>query len=71
MTFQGNIVCFEYADTARTGGCFAVWRRGLNCFDFYSTNNAATRLERDRGTTWDARAWEEGIAKDCTADLIS
>jgi len=70
MTFQGNVVCFDYGDPTRSGGCFTVWRRGTNCFDFYSTNNIATRLQRDRGTAWDARAWEEGKARDCTADLI-
>lgn len=70
MTFQGNVVCFTYSDPSRSGGCFNVWRRGANCFDFYSTNNIATRLQRDRGTAWDARAWEEGKPRDCTADLI-
>ncbi|MEN0041228.1 MAG: hypothetical protein AAF764_07800 [Pseudomonadota bacterium] len=71
MTFEGSAICFKYNDPERTGGCFIVWRRGLNCFDFYSTNNASSRLDRDRGERWDARGWEEGVAKDCTAALIS
>ncbi|WP_198008661.1 hypothetical protein [Ahrensia sp. R2A130] len=70
MTFQGNVICFDYGDPTRSGGCFNVWQRGANCFDFYSTGNIATRLQRDRGTAWDARAWEEGKTRDCTADLI-
>ena len=28
------------------GGCFEIWKRGANCFDFYSTRSSASWYER-------------------------
>ncbi|MFD0916722.1 hypothetical protein ACFQ14_09910 [Pseudahrensia aquimaris] len=75
MEFQGNQLCFKYTSGAdMSGGCFEVWKRGRNCFDFYGSSETGTEAsytQKVRGLGWDARGWSEGTAKDCVADLIS
>ena len=40
MEFRGSLLCFEYPHRPDLdGGCFEVWKRGNNCFDFYSTRS--------------------------------
>lgn len=76
MKLQGSNICFEYApDTGFTGGCFEVWKRGANCFDFYSTTvdgfAAATASQKHFGQAWSARAWYPDRKSTCTTDQIS
>ena len=75
MEFKGNHLCFRYqSGSEMSGGCFEVWKRGRNCFDFYGVSGSGTDAsytQKVRGLGWDARGWSEGTAKDCVADLIS
>lgn len=71
VRFLGAGVCFTYADTALSGGCFEVWRRGRRCFDFYGDNVTATLGDRRFGRGWTARAWLPGGREDCRSDLLS
>jgi len=57
-----------------SGGCFEVWKRGANCFDFYSTNAdqpAASLDQRRFGRGWDARAWYADQKSTCLSEEIS
>ena len=66
------LVCFSYPDTFG-GGCFEVWRRSLNCFDFYGADERgafASPRQRRSGTGWTARAWDESRPSTCRSDLI-
>ena len=71
MTLNGNILCFIYLADKQTGGCFEVWRRGLNCFDFYSASGDASLDQRRFGRGWDARAWYVGKPSTCLSEHIS
>lgn len=72
MDFQGSNLCFEYPNrTDLEGGCFEIWKRGQNCFDFYSTNSVASLEERRWGRAWMARAWISNQPSTCKSDLIS
>ena len=75
MTLKGNILCFSYNATADvSGGCFEVWKRGPNCFDFYSknTDSPSANLDQKRfGRGWDARAWYADQQSTCLSEEIS
>ncbi|MEM9732453.1 MAG: hypothetical protein AAF903_03080 [Pseudomonadota bacterium] len=74
MRLQGRNLCFSYPGTAQTGGCFEVWKRGPNCFDFYAVTNGSTntRLDDRRfGRSWSARGWIEGRTATCVTEQIS
>ncbi|MEL7230325.1 MAG: hypothetical protein AAGK38_10510 [Pseudomonadota bacterium] len=74
MTFEGRNLCFAYPGTTQTGGCFEVWKRGTNCFDFYAIDNGTTntRLDDRRfGRSWSARGWLEGKPATCVTEQIS
>lgn len=74
MRFEGDVLCFRYGEKQLTGGCFEIWRRGTNCFDFYSVSAAgpnASLTQRRHGEGWDARAWIDGQPGTCSSDQIS
>ena len=73
MRFEGNLICFTYDDTM-SGGCFEVWRRSANCFDFYGTGEGiadATLAQRREGTGWTARGWRKDAPSTCVGDKIA
>ena len=74
MRFDGSNLCFTYA-SGFSGGCFEVWRRSDNCFDFYAIADdgsvTATTRQRQEGQGWTARAWFEGRKSTCIADQIA
>ena len=74
ITFRSGRMCFSYAD-GFSGGCFEVWRRSFNCFDFYSTNTdgtiGATPNQRRNGIAWTARAWRSDTPSTCVSDQIA
>ncbi len=72
MTLNGNTLCFTYQWTPElTGGCFEVWKRGQNCFDFYGTPVSATLDQMRFGRGWSARAWIENQPSTCLSEEIS
>lgn len=74
MRFEGDHLCFDYGKQELNGGCFEVWQRGANCFDFYAVNSAgppASLTQKRFGRGWDARAWKDGLANSCQTDQIS
>ena len=72
MKLNGNILCFDYPDDPdQSGGCFEVWKRGPNCFDFYSSSASANLDQRRFGRAWDARAWISGKTSTCLSEEIS
>ena len=74
VTFRRGRICFAYANEF-TGGCFEVWRRSFNCFDFYSENDdgtlGATAMQRRNGIAWTARAWRADQPSTCVSDQIA
>ena len=71
MEFRGSILCFEYPYRPDLqGGCFEIWKRGANCFDFYSTESAVSFNDRRLGRNWMARAWISDVPSTCKSDLI-
>ena len=74
MHFEGTRLCFTYDPQDMTGGCFEVWPRGQNCFDFYARveGSLPARLEDKRfGRGWDARAWIDGVPSTCETERVS
>ncbi len=72
VTIRDDVMCFTYPDAGTIdGGCFAVERRGENCFDFYATDTTATPFQRHNGLGWTARAWRNNRASTCEAAAIS
>ncbi|MGI9355581.1 MAG: hypothetical protein ACR2PF_10535 [Rhizobiaceae bacterium] len=74
MHFEGKRLCFTYDPREMIGGCFEIWPRGKNCFDFYARNENGlpARLEDKRfGRAWDARAWIDGEPATCQTEHIS
>ncbi len=74
MHFEGQRLCFTYDPKEMTGGCFEVWPRGANCFDFYARHEGGlpARLEDKRfGRGWDARAWIDGKPPTCETEHVS
>lgn len=74
MRFDGSHLCFTYA-SGFSGGCFEVWRRSANCFDFYAIADdgtvTATARQRLEGQGWTARAWFENERSTCIGDQIA
>ena len=73
MHFEGHVLCFTYPDAEDfSGGCFEVWQRGSNCFDFYGQGVGvdASYLQKSRGQGWSARAWIVDRPSTCTSELI-
>ena len=71
MKLTGNILCFTYSANEAAGGCFEVWKRGPNCFDFYSPKGGATLNQRQFGQNWDARGWYANQPPTCVSEQIS
>jgi len=71
MSLNGNILCFTYADNDQSGGCFEVWKRGPNCFDFYSPTSDASLDQRRFGRAWQARGWDADQPSTCLSEEIS
>ena len=76
MWFLPRQVCFRYGEASDfSGGCFEVWRRGANCFDFYGTGfgsgTSASLLQKEQGAAWTARAWMAGRPSTCNAQPIA
>jgi len=74
MHFEGKRLCFTYDPKDMIGGCFEIWPRGKNCFDFYARGEESlpARLDDKRfGRGWDARAWIDGEPATCETEHIS
>ncbi len=74
MHLEGRRLCFTYNPTDMTGGCFEIWPRGSNCFDFYARQEGGlpASLEDKRfGRGWDARAWIDGKPSTCETVHVS
>lgn len=74
VRFEGNLMCFTYAGEALSGGCFEVWRRSDNCFDFYGATEgvaSASLRQRREGTGWTARTWRRDAPSTCVGDQIA
>ena len=74
MRFEGNLMCFAYEGEDLSGGCFEVWRRSSNCFDFYGTDDGvagASLQQRRAGTGWTARTWRQDAPSTCVGDQIA
>lgn len=74
MRLEGTSLCFTYPGTEQSGGCFEVWKRGPNCFDFYAMvgSTTGTRLDDRRfGRGWSARGWIAGQTATCVTEQIS
>ncbi len=62
-------LCTLYA-TGVEGGCFMVFRRSTNCFDFYAVDPSsgmplASEAERAAQSGWSARGWSMDKASTC------
>lgn len=75
MSFKGDTMCFAYPDEGRmSGGCFIVWQRSENCYDFYAAQNGqayAGYFARSLGVDWDARVWRQNAPSTCPVTPIS
>ncbi len=75
MSFKGDTFCFVYPDNPQmSGGCFVVWQRSDNCYDFYATLDGqafAGFLARSLGADWDARVWRQDARSTCPVTPIS
>jgi hypothetical protein len=72
VAFRNNLLCFTYPDSALLpGGCFEVWKRGANCFDFYGASDPVSLKQRQWGQAWQARAWIVGQTGTCPGEPIS
>ncbi len=71
MTLTGNVLCFSYDTEKDSGGCFEIWKRSPNCFDFYGARSDASLDQRNFGKAWDARGWYSGQPSTCTSEQIS
>jgi len=66
MRFEGDALCFSYPQSNKWfGGCFQVWKRGNNCFDFYSVQSNVSLFDRRFGRAWQARAWRTDAVATC------
>lgn len=72
VTINGGVICFDYPKSPeQVGGCFEVWKRGPNCFDFYATGSDASMDQRRFGRGWSARGWDESRPSTCLSEEIS
>lgn len=73
-SFQGNRICFRYREEPTAGGCFEVFKRSRNCYDFYSITLEgpnATPFQKQIGVAWDARAWRTTEPSTCVSIGVS
>lgn len=70
-TINGPIICFTYEREPLQGGCFEVWRRSDNCFDFYASDSDASLDDRRFGQGWSARGWYSNKPATCVSDQIT
>ena len=73
LHFDGDALCFAYRDSTMNGGCFLVWRRTANCYDFYPFAGGvlATASELAIGTGWTARVWRQDAPAGCPQTPLS
>lgn len=74
MTFEGDTLCFAYGSPEMTGGCFVVWQRSPNCYDFYAAQQGAAFagfFACSLGMSWDARVWRTNSDSTCPTVPIS
>lgn len=74
MSFRDDAFCFSYPFAEMSGGCFIVWQRSANCYDFYAVRGDtpyAGLIERSLGIGWDARVWRTDAAGTCPAVSMS
>ena len=72
MSLSGSKLCFTYPNTQTlNGGCFEIWKRGANCFDFYTPDGGATLDQRQFGRGWQARGWIADQPSTCLSEEIS
>ncbi len=75
MQVRSNQLCFTYVEVAdMVGGCFEIWKRSRNCFDFYAIDDTqvnATTRQKQFGEAWDARAWFSDEPSTCATEQIS
>lgn len=72
MRLSGGELCFSYPDTETlNGGCFEIWKRGTNCFDFYTPDGGASIDQKRFGQGWQARGWIAGQPSTCLSEEIS
>jgi len=78
MEERDTVVCFSYpSEQNLTGGCFEVWRRSENCFDFYGTEYAtsmktsASETQKTMSIAWSARGWFANMPSTCVEVLSS
>lgn len=75
VSFRQDAMCFAYpVATDVAGGCFIVWQRSPNCYDFYAVRDGeafATVFERSLGLGWDARVWRTDAGSTCPAIPLS
>lgn len=71
MSLNGNVLCFSYQDNNEVGGCFEIWKRSANCFDFYSASDGPGLTDRRFGRDWQARGWASDQPSTCLSDRIS
>jgi len=74
MSFRDDNFCFRYEVPDMTGGCFVVWQRSANCYDFYVTRQGvplASFTERILGVGWEARVWRTEVAATCPTAPVS
>lgn len=70
-------VCFSYPTAkSATGGCFEIWQRSANCFDFYGISDPpkstdATERQKRLSIGWTARAWLSQFPSTCVSEQIS
>lgn len=77
LTSQAGKVCFSYP-TAKSvsGGCFEIWQRSANCFDFYGISDPpkstdANERQKRLSIGWTARAWVSQFPSTCVSEQIS
>lgn len=62
---RAGTFCTIY-DTAPTGGCYRVVRKGANCFEFYFVARDEKIAESRPGQpSWTAQAWVKGQHATC------
>ena len=78
ISFRNYLMCFTYGEASElTSGCFEVWQRSSNCFDFYGTisptndKTAATLAQKHLAQGWTARGWKSNQPSTCVSELIS
>lgn len=74
LSFSEDLLCFAYRTDDMNGGCFVVFQRSQNCYDFYSAFDGeafASLSERALGVGWTARVSRQGAASTCPLTPLS